>query len=196
MSEVPEDKPVVITSFEELTNVQSAIIGLNYQIDTANAKRDERIGRAKDIYDFVARVETESAAETTDPLEAERDQLREAIATYLMKGRRRLRHRFGKTIESLFGTVKWRVIAASVETPRDTSEVINHLLNRRGGKRYLRVRYDLDKKALLKAPDSLKRSLRPFGVYIGKQETLTMQLKGESEPTTLRKYRFPRLRHQ
>ncbi|HET7629775.1 MAG TPA: host-nuclease inhibitor Gam family protein, partial [Candidatus Saccharimonadales bacterium] len=159
MSETSKDKePVVITSHEDFESAQFKLIGLNYRIDEANAKRDGQIERARDVFDTISSQATTAARETTDPLEQEKAELLQACTRYLTANRSRLRRRFGKTIKSMFGTTKWDVRGAT-DTPGDTTAAVNFLRGRRGGKKYLRVKYELDKKALAGAPDDLRRGL-------------------------------------
>lgn len=135
-------------------------------------------------------------AQTIEPLDEEESRIDKTITAFIIRRQRSIRSRFGRTAELAHGTIKFRVIPRSLETPKDAKPAINFLLRMRGGKRYLRVTYALDKDAIKNANNSLLQKLKSFGIWAGKHEHITVQARGEDEATVISRRRFPKSRHQ
>lgn len=118
------------------------------------------------------------------------------IAQYVTRRRKGLLGRFGRTIVLPDGVIKVYVVRKSVHLPADATPVINWLLNHRYGKKKLRVVYEIDKAALLSASPAYIRKLHPLGVWVGKNENISVRANSEAEPTVISHRRFPRFRHQ
>ena len=171
--------PPRIHDFKGLTDALSRLVvwyGQKRHIELRYAEEVAALGRARD--------------ENLAPVAAEIDALLETVTGYLKVHRRSLRRKYGTTIVTNQGvTIKWRVIGRSLETPKDVKPIINWLLSRVGGKRYLRIRCELDREALSRANPKVLRSLRSFGVWAGRHEHLSLQLAGEA-PIVLDRRRY------
>lgn len=153
-----------------------------------NEEKQDLIRRAQSRIDE-AKAELQSALE---PLDKQQRDIEAAATVHLKRRRRSLRNRFGITIQLDNGIVKWRIIGRSLDTPKDTQPIVKHLLGRRGGRRYLRVKYELDRKALAGADHRLLRDLASLGVWAGRHEQLTILPRGAEDPILLEYSRYPR----
>lgn len=149
------------------------------RIKRAAGVRDAAIGRAKRRYD-------EAVGETPKELEAIDEQLR----LFLGKHRPYLMRRLSKTMRRPSGEVKVTLRAEELELPADATPVIDLLLERSGGKRYLRRKWELDLRALLQAPRSVMDALAPLGVWRGKHRTISVKSLSSDKPKTLSRRRF------
>lgn len=131
--------------------------------------------------------------EKTKPLQKELRSLDSRLAKHVVTHRRSLLHRFGSVIRFPDAVIRLRTDAKSLDTPRDVSDIINKLLNTRGGRKYLTFTPTLNREALANAGESMLRKLKPFGVNVSKHSFITIKMTGEVEPTTLDRRRFPRL---
>lgn len=124
-------------------------------------------------------------------IEDELDSHRAAIKKFILSRRASLIRRLGRTIQLDNGIIKIHKIRASLHTPKNTEQIIQHLLDMRGGKRYLRVSYTLDRLALAKAGKDLLRHLRPLGVWVGREEQVTIQTEHMAKAATLHTRPYP-----
>lgn len=132
-------------------------------------------------------------ADVVDPIRQHKEAIRVAMKTYFNANRKSVLARFGRTIELSDGTIKFRIIAKSLEVPKDTKPIVRYLLNRRGGKKYLRPTWALDKDALVQADPGLLHLLnRRFrGFWAGRHEHISIKPTDEDEPITISVRRFP-----
>lgn len=181
----PASEIVAPTTMDEVDALMARLSQTAELVEQAAARRDVAIAAVQDL-----------AAATIAPLEFEQAQLRKVIAAYLRQRRRSILSKRGRTVKLANGEIKWRVVPRSLDVPKDDKSVINFLLNLRGGKRYLRATYSVDKKALAAATPRLLTSLRHLGVWAGKHENLTIQARSEKKPTIVHHSRFPNRRYQ
>ena len=166
-------EPLVITSPEQLDEMMGQ--------RALNLKRDRR---AKTTYDKVHKE-----------VMAQNKAIENAIAAYVSRRRRWIFARHGKTLRLTNGVVTVRDNAPSLDTPRVTKPIVAFLLRMRGGKEnYLVSKWELNRDALTHAPESLRRKLRPFGVWVGRHETISLRVTGEEEAVTIASRRIREVR--
>jgi hypothetical protein len=178
MADEATQDPIVVTSMDDVDARLAELSEL--------AVQEEEQLVAKKKFD-------KEHAEALAPIRARQAAIREAIAAYVHPRRRHILRRHGRTITLKNGTLKYRVIGRSLDTPKNVGPIIAALLALRGGKRYLTVTYTLDRKKLAAAGYSVLAMLKPLGVWAGRHENLSIQAEEEDEPTIVRHYRFPQL---
>ncbi len=130
-------------------------------------------------------------AEKAKPLQKELKNL-DIRLTLLLRGRKRyFWARFGKTINLPDATIRYRTDAKSLDTPRDTSVIINFLRHMRGGNRYLTWTPSLNRDAISNSSVSLQHKLKPLGAWVGRHAIITIKMTDDDQPTTLDRRRFP-----
>ncbi|TAH31850.1 hypothetical protein EYC58_04190 [Candidatus Saccharibacteria bacterium] len=165
---------------------------------------DTQLKRVDELYSLLGQLDAYHAEavkmllnqtlRAKEPLLDELTRLEAEIRTFVLGHRRSLLRRFGRTIKLGNGIIKFRVIRRSLHTPKDTKSLINLLLNTRGGKRYLRVTWSLDRTALANAKSSkLWRRLQGLGAWVGKQEGLFLETPHAPEPVQLNLRRYPQV---
>jgi phage host-nuclease inhibitor protein Gam len=168
---------------ESMNDVDSALRRLG-ELRTTITRKD---GLHKEIVSALKTMHDESVK----PELEEREQILETLADYLQRRRPALIRRFGKIIVRDNGEIKWYIRGPFADVPPNANELVQALLKIRGGKRFLIVKYEVDKKALAKASARMLRKLRPLGVGVGKNEYLSIRLPDEEKPTVIRKRRYP-----
>lgn len=119
------------------------------------------------------------------PADQELARLDARLGEVLLRKRRVFMNRYGKVINLSGGTVRYRLDSKSLDTPKNVTAIINTLLLLRGGKKYLVMKWSLNRDALTQASESLLGKLRPLGVRVRRHEFITIKSVGEDEPTTL-----------
>ena len=166
-------EPLVITSLEQLDEMMGQR-ALNLRRDT----------RAKATYDKVHKE-----------VMAQNKAIENAIAAYVSRRRRWIFAHLGKTLRLTNGVVTVRDNAPSLDTPRVVKPIVALLLRRRGGNTYLiEQEPKLNRDAITNAPKSLQRELRPFGVWVGRHETISLRVTGEEEAVTIASRRIREVR--
>ena len=128
---------------------------------------------------------------------AEYEVLRAELGAFVRKNRGWILATFGRTIEvfdpqqEVIGTIKFRIIGRSLTTPKDDKPVVEALLARRGGKRYLRLRWELNRDAIAGASPKLHRALAPLGVWVGRKQQVTIRTRKMPSPLTILMRRYP-----
>jgi phage host-nuclease inhibitor protein Gam len=145
----------------------------------------------------IAKANNESMAKQTakivDPIRQEKRAILRALKVYFDANRKSILAKYGRTITIPEGVFKIRVIPKSLEVPKDVKPLIRWLLSRRRAKKYLRLKYELDKDALAQAdPRLLRRLNRSFsGFWAGRHENISVKLLGDEDPITISSRRFP-----
>jgi hypothetical protein len=129
--------------------------------------------------------------EKTKPLQEELKNLDARLAKILLTRKRSLWARFGKTIKTPYAVIRYRTDSASLDTPRNTSAIVNFLLRMRRGNRYLTWTPSLNRDVITNSSVWTQRLLRPLGVWVGRHAIITIKTTGEDEPTTLDRRRYP-----
>jgi phage host-nuclease inhibitor protein Gam len=111
------------------------------------------------------------ATEQSTPLIAERDELAKAVAAYCEAHRSELIDNKTKTVKLPSGEISWRFTPPSVGI-KNTTAVIAAIKERCWGKRFLRVKVEINRQALRDDP---KRALTIPGVSIGRKEELIIK---------------------
>lgn len=158
---------IVIENMHDISDLLGRAANLQRTVDTANA---------------TAKAMKEAAEaqrrDLVEPLNQRIDQIMNAVGAYAKPRRRWWLRRYGRTVSIPGGgTVAWRVVPRSLETPKNTEGIVNQLLLIRGGKRYLSVKYSLDKRALASASPAL---LRRLGLWAGPHEWLVVATDGQN----------------
>lgn len=130
--------------------------------------------------------------EKTKPPIKELKSLDSRLTKLLISRKRSLWARFGKTITLPDGVIRYRTDAKSIDTPRNTTSIVNFLRRMKGGNRYLTWTPSLNRDAITNSGDSLQRKLKPLGAWVGRHAIITIKSTGEDEPTTLDRRRFPK----
>lgn len=138
----------------------------------------------------IARAKTKRA-EKTKPLQKELKGLDARLTKVLLTRKRSLWARFGKTIKLQDAVIRYRTDASSLDTPRDTTAIINFLRHIRSGNRYLTWTPSLNRDAITNSSVWTQRLLKPLGVWVGRHAIITIKTTSEDEPTTLDRRRFP-----
>lgn len=149
------------------------------RMKAAATTRDRRVARAQLEYDRAVGDAPLSLAE----LDAE-------LAKFLERHRYWLTRRHGKTITRLDGEIKEVMRARELDTPASEQPAIDLLLARRGGKRYLNVRYTLNRRRLLSAPAEVRAELSRLGFWWGQHRTLSVKSLSSTAPTQLSRRRY------
>ncbi len=161
------------------------------------------VARRDEVLKSAAQLEAASAAAQAQvralyqgavaPLNTELSALDERLTWFVVNRRRSLMSRFGKVIGLPGGTIRYRVDQKSLDTPKITTAIVKALLAMRGGKKYLTVKWSLNRDALTQATEHVLAKLRPLGVRVVRHEHITIKSDSQDEPTTLvrRPYRVP-----
>jgi hypothetical protein len=161
----------------------------------------ELTDRRKELLDGVREAtESEEAAKArakakrvnvTEPLLAELKSLDKRLVLLLVARRRYFWNKSGKVITLPNAVIRYMTVAKSLDTPKDTSKIVDYLLRMRGGRRYLTFTPSLNRDAITNAGASIHTRLKPLGAWVGKHAIITIKTAGEDEPTTLDRRRFP-----
>jgi phage host-nuclease inhibitor protein Gam len=160
------------------------------------ARRDEVLKSAARLEAVSADAQAQIRAlyqSAAAPINGELSVIAERLTWFVVNRRRSLMSRLGKVISFPGGTIRYRVDQKSLDTPRVTTAIVNFLLVMRGGKRYLTVKWSLNRDALTHASEHVLAKLRPLGVRVVRHEHITVKSDSQDEPTTLvrRPYRVP-----
>lgn len=135
------------------------------------------------------------SAEILKPIDAQDAAIDAALTVYLLRRRKSLLGRFGKTIRLGHGVVTWVVKARSVDTRKDVTDAINYLRSHPDGEKYLTRTTTLNKEALSASTDvNLLRALRRRGLRVSKHELLSVKPEGFTRPIALSRRLYPRRR--
>lgn len=141
-----------ITSVEELDTALGALTDIDAQLGRIEATRAREINRAH-----------AKANQRRAPLGSTRDAWVAAIARYCDSRKPYLRRRFGRTIRLSHGVIEWRwsplaldVEAESIQDAKQRDAALRELIGLirklKGWRKYIRIKYELDKDALKKHP--------------------------------------------
>ncbi len=160
-------------------------------------RRAEVVALQRSAHERLAEAQAMVASAHQPEIETLHDQQTELdrrLTALLILHKRAFTNRFGKVAELPGGVVRYRRDAKSLDTPKSVTAIINFLLMMRGGKRYLTLKWSLNRDALTQANASLLRKLRPLGVRVARHDIITIKSDGQDEPTTLsrRPYREPK----
>ncbi|HEX7484194.1 MAG TPA: host-nuclease inhibitor Gam family protein [Candidatus Saccharimonadales bacterium] len=133
-------------------------------------------------------------ARIVDPILKEKQAILDAFKQYFDANRKSILAKYGRTITLPEGVFKVRVIPKSLEVPKDVKLVVAWLLARpRLKRKYLRVKYELDKEALAVADARLlrrmNRSISEF--WAGRHERVSLKLRDEQDPIGISTRRYP-----
>jgi hypothetical protein len=143
----------------------------------------------------VARAQARRKEQTKHQL-AELKALDAVLTGYLQSHRASLWRRYGKVIKLPDAVIRYRTGSKSLDTPKNNDDLVAFLLSQPGGKRYLTVKYTLNRDAITQAGKSLRPKLRRFGIWVGRHATITITSTGQAEPTTLARRRYRERRWQ
>ena len=177
-----EPEPIVIKNADDVDRVLGELDTLATYITDAATSRDAVIATASEAYE-----------EVTATWVARQQEILQALKEYLMPRRRSWLRRFGRTAKLENGAVMWKMIGASLVTPKDETPVVAALLGMRGGKKLLRVKWEVERKAFSTAPAWILRRLKPLGVYYTRHETLSVKA-GNHKAIELDKRPYPRIK--
>jgi len=141
-------------------------------INAADALRAERLKEATKEIEQQWQDEVGSAPFRLRVIEAN-------MAAFLQKSHHNLTRRYKKTIKRELGEVKVVERAKELEIPGSEKAVVDFLLKRMGGKRYITYTPKLNRKALLLAPSALLSLLAPLGVWRGQHRLISVHSPSE-----------------
>jgi phage host-nuclease inhibitor protein Gam len=133
-------------------------------------------------------------ARIVDPIQKEKQAIIAAFKQYFDANRKSILAKYGRTIQLPEGVFKVRVIPKSLELPKDVKLVVQWLLVRpRLKRKYLRVKYELNKEALAEADPRLLRRLNRSvsGFWAGRHELVSVKPRDENEPIHISSRRYP-----
>jgi hypothetical protein len=182
---VAEESIVSFEGIEQTGDIDElkALVKRRRQLDDSLRKADAAEKRVVD------RAAQRKKLVTAAPLE-ERKALDLRLTKLLITRKRRFWAAFGKVIKLPDGEVRYRLDDKSLDTPKSTAAIIAFLLTRRGGKDFITFKPSLNRDAITQAGESLHRSLKPFGAWVGKHSFITVKTKGEQDPTILDRRRY------
>lgn len=153
---------------------------------------------ARKIARFQSRIDKieQKKFATTIPLENEDEEIDHILTGYLLKRRKSILRRFGKTIKLTHGVITWAIRARDVDTTADTSDAVRFLQQHPDGDQYLIKQPDvLNKRALATCMnENLLRGLRRRGVRVSKHEFLHVKPTGFQKAILLSRRLYPRRR--
>lgn len=160
------------------------------------ARRDALLSEVAEVNALFAQDQAELLSrrdQARQPCLDDLSALDDRLKRLLVDHRRHFMNRFGKVINLPGGTIRYRVDAKSLDTPKVTTAIVNFLFLMRGGKKYLTVKWSLNRDALAHATEYVLAKLRPLGVRVVRHEHITIKSDCQDEPTTLvrRPYRVP-----
>lgn len=117
---------------------------------------------------LTAKHETDTAADA-----AEIARIRAGLAAYAEANREELTGGKGKTVKLAAGCIKWRKTPAKVEITGDAAEIIAALKRRRLS-RFIRVKEEIDRAAVLKEAAAIKTPIDGLNITDG-GETLSIE---------------------
>lgn len=162
------------------------------EIEALVGRRDELVG---DVTRVNAKLALAQAAhnKALAPLNKQLAALDKRLAHLVLQRRRSILNHFGKVVKLPGGTIRYRIDTKSLDTPKVVTAIVNFLLTMRGGKKYLTLKWSLDRDALAQASEHVIARLRPLGVRVVRHEHITIKSDSEEEPTTLvrRPYHAP-----
>ena len=141
-----------ITSVQALDAALGELTGIDAQLNRIEATRTRAIARVNN-----------AANKRREALDKERAAWVAAIAEYCRTRKSYLRGRFGRTIKLTHGVIEWRwsPLALEVDAERMAdaakkaaalNELIELIRSTKGWRRFIRIRYELNKDALKKHP--------------------------------------------
>lgn len=157
---------MTVYAYTSITEVQTAFATLS-KLEKRRAEKTTKL-QAK-IADLTAKHEAEIVGDTTEIAA-----IRAAIAAYAEANRAELTHN-GKSKTASFGTgvIKWRKLPAKVEITGDAADILAALKRRRLS-RFIRVKEELDKTAILKEATAIKTPIKGLSIING-GELLTIE---------------------
>ncbi|MFD1244145.1 host-nuclease inhibitor Gam family protein [Paralysiella testudinis] len=154
--------PIIYTSAEAFQAAFSLLAKLEQQRASKAAKLQAKINALQAKHN-----------EDTSDLCEEIDTIRTALYAYAHEHRAELTDNGkSKTVAMGSGSIKWRKQPAKVEISGDVAAVLAALKRRRLG-RFIRVKEELDKAALLKDPAAIKTPIQGLQIVQG-VETLSI----------------------
>lgn len=110
----------------------------------------------------------------------------EMLRPRMRRRRRLLMRRFGGHARTEDGEISIRTANKVLDVdPSRMRELVAELLRRRGGRKVLRIKYELDKEALKQMSPDFLRSLVPFGVRVGQMSYVSIKSIGDKGATNL-----------
>jgi phage host-nuclease inhibitor protein Gam len=163
-------------------------------VQTGDIKElNELARRRKDLLKVVRRAEKVEAAaiararakkaEKTKPLTSELKDLDTRILKLAQK--RSVQAKNGKTIKLHDAVIRCFIAAPSLDTPRNTDPIVEHLKLMRRGNKFLTWTPSLNRDAITQSSPWTKRLLRPLGVRVRRHAFVTIKMNGDKDPTTL-----------
>lgn len=150
-------------------------------IAAADSVRRAAIAEADRFYDSYVKEHIEA-----------NEQIDKEAASFILRRRKGILGRYGRTIRLSNGTIKVRIIPRSVVVPEDAKPVINFLDKKPGGEEYLRIEKVLDKRSLATIKNARWiRSLNGLGVKFGRSENITIQSSLDEKPTIISHRPYP-----
>lgn len=114
----------------------------------------------------------------------------EALADFVWAHQDQLTRRLSKTMKRKMGEVQLRMRPFGLEMPADEQGVVEDLLAMRGGKKYLRQIWEVDRPSLLQAPPPTFRRLRRRGVWRGKRRAILVKSPTDKGAKTISLKRY------
>lgn len=149
------------------------------RVKAASITRDERIAEAmKQYWEEIGDAPTRLV------------KLEEGLTAFLERHHYQLTRSLSKTIKREAGEVKVVLRAIELEIPGSEKPIIDWLLERRGGKRYLSLTWKLNRRALLQAPSELFSQLAPFGAWRGRHRQISVKSASSTDAVTISQKRF------
>lgn len=112
------------------------------------------------------------------------------LAAFTVRYHYQLTRKLTKTIKRELGEVKVVLRAQELEIPGSEMPIINFLLQRPGGKRYLTLTWKVNRRALLQAPSQLLSLLAPFGIWRGQHRMISVKSASDDRAQTLSQTRY------
>jgi len=112
------------------------------------------------------------------------------LTAFMVRHHYQLTRSLTKTIKRELGEVKVVLRAKELEVPGSETPIINFLLKRSGGKRYLTLTWKVNRRALLQAPSQLLSLLAPFGVWRGQHRMISVKSALDDRAQTLSQTRY------
>lgn len=167
---------------------------LDEQVDQLLEEREgleATIAKAEAVRDAGFAEVERSFQEAVDEFPSKLGLVDQKLAALMERHHYPLTSRHSKTINRSAGVIKVVVRAVEMDTPANTKPVINYLLCRRGGRKYLKVTYSLDMYALRYAPQGLKAALQKrFGFWWGRHRTISVKSPSGKSPAQLSRRRY------
>jgi hypothetical protein len=166
---------------------------LDEQLDEMLDQRDQYvrvIAAATEVRDAAIAEAIQVFEEAVADAPTQLKQLDKRLGDFVERFHYPLTRRHSKTIKRDKGEVKVILQRRSLDLPASEAAVIEALLSVPRGKKYLVLKYQLDKRALLSAPGTLLMKLRSRGVWVGKHREVQVRSISEAKGKTIATRRF------